>query len=124
MGLDQTIRFPTPETPGWEAIRDQLLKAGETPVLRMIDGLPAFPDEIPEPGWKEIRLGFAAGMVSVVRGVGLLKCVIWGNSDDQLKSVWCKVVWACAEAGSGQIVTSAGPVTAGEFAKLSGFSPS
>ena len=28
----------------------------------MIDGLPAFPDEVPEPGWKELRIGFASGM--------------------------------------------------------------
>jgi hypothetical protein len=88
----------------------------------MIDGLPAFPDEVPEPGWKELRLGFDSGMVSVLRGTGVIKCVIWGNSDVLLKSAWCKVLWACAEAGSGQIVTSTGPVAAKEFAELSGIS--
>jgi len=123
MGLDRTIRFSTVETPSWEAIQTELARVGETPLLRMIDGLPAFPDEIPESGWKELRLGMTAGMVTIRRGLGLLTCMIWGNGDDALRVAWSKVIWACATAGSALIDTPSGPVSPAEFASSSGFSP-
>jgi hypothetical protein len=121
MGLDQTIRFPTHEAPSWEAIRIELTRVGQSVALRMIDGLPAFPDEIPATDWKEIRLGTSAGMVTVRRGMGSLSCVIWGNSDDALQLVRSKVVWACASAGSGLIETPSGSISPAEFASLNGF---
>jgi len=68
MGLDRTIRFTSPDPPSWEAIRAQLARVGDAaPPVRMIDGQPAFPDETPEPGWREVRVGTAAGMVTIRR---------------------------------------------------------
>lgn len=121
MGLDRIIRYPTPETPRWEAIQAELARVGTPASLRMINGLPAFPDEVPEPNWKELRLGMSAGMVTIRRGPGFLTCVVWGNGDDALQLAWCKVIWACAQAGSGLVETEAGAIPASEFAKLSGF---
>jgi hypothetical protein len=123
MGLDRTIRYPTPETPSWEAVRVQLARVGEPAPLRMIDGMPAFPDEDPPADWKELRVGTTAGMVSIRRTPGALTCVVWGNADAGLSAGWSKVIWACAEAGGGTIVTPEGPVPAAEFAAQSGFSP-
>src|SRR5262249_11672341 len=123
VGLDRAIRFPNSATPTWEAVRAQLLRVGESASLRMIDGLPAFPDEDPPPDWKEIRIGTSAGMVTVRRGIGSLNCVIWGNSDSALNAVWAKVIWACASAGGGVIETPAGPVSAEQFAQSAGLSP-
>jgi hypothetical protein len=124
MGLDQTIRFPTDEIPSLEAIRAELLRVGQSVVVMMIDGLPAFPDEIPEPGWKELRLGSPSGMITLRAGLGSINCVIWGNSDDTLKLAWSKVIWASATAGNGQIDSPTGPVTPSEFAKSNGISAS
>ena len=124
MGLDRTIRFPTRETPGWGAIQSELARAGISPVLRTIDGLPAFPDEIPEPGWKELRLGVPAGMVTIRCGPGLFTCAIWGNADEQLQLAWSKVIWACASAGSGTIEMPTGMLSPNEFAAASRFSVS
>ena len=43
MGMDRTIRFSSEAVPGWPAIKAQLARVGETGELRMIDGMPAFP---------------------------------------------------------------------------------
>jgi hypothetical protein len=87
----------------------------------MIDGLPAFPDESPANDWKEVRVGTAAGMVTIRRTPTSLTCVIWGNADAALNAAWAKVVWACAAAGGGVIEPELG--TAEEFAKSAGLSP-
>jgi hypothetical protein len=124
MGMDRTIRFPSGGIPSWDAIRDQLLRVGVAAPLRMIDGMPAFPDETPEPTWRELRVGTPAGMVTLRRGADSLSCVVWGNADAALTAAWDGVCWACAEAGHGTIDTPAGPVSAAEFAAATGLSPS
>jgi hypothetical protein len=123
MGLDCTIRFPAAETPSWDAIRTHLARVGDPALLRMIDGMPAFPDETPEPTWKELRVGTAAGMVTLRRGAGVLTCVVWGNADAGLHTALAKVVWACAAAGGGRVETPAGPLPPDEFAQSAGLSP-
>jgi hypothetical protein len=123
MGLDRTIRFPAAETPTWAAVKAQLARVGESAPLRMIDGMPAFPDEDPPADWKELRVGTAAGMVSIRRTPGTLTCVVWGNADPALSAAWAKVIWACAEAGGGAVETPEGPLPADEFAATAGVSP-
>jgi hypothetical protein len=120
MGLDCTIRFHTGSVPVWDAIRSQLARLGEPVQLRMIDGLPAFPDESPADGWREVRVGFAAGMVTVRREADSLTCVVWSNADPALLAARDRVAWACAAAGQGTILTPAGEVTADEFARQCG----
>ncbi|MFO0821616.1 MAG: hypothetical protein U0792_00485 [Gemmataceae bacterium] len=87
----------------------------------MIDGLPAFPDETPAEDWKEVRVGTAAGMVTIRRAPRSLTCVIWGNADPALNAAWAKVIWACAAAGDGHIEPEL--EAAEEFAKSTGLSP-
>jgi hypothetical protein len=123
MGLDRAIRFPTGSVPTWGAIRGQLARVGESAPLRMIDGLPAFPDESPEAGWRELRIGFAAGMVTLRRTDDALTCVIWSNADAALLAVMDRVAWACAAAGEGLVRTSTGESSASEFAQQTGISP-
>jgi hypothetical protein len=124
MGLDRAIRFLSGQTPSWEAIRASLLRIGEDASLRMIDGLPAFPDETPEDGWKELRVGMTAGMVTLRRVPDALACVVWGNAEGPLRAAWDKLCWACAAAGVGTIDTPSGPHSADEFARSAGLSPS
>jgi hypothetical protein len=123
MGLQQTVRFRDEATPSWEAVRDQLARVGEVGHLRMIDGLPAFPDERPPDDWTELRVGTSGGMVTVRRGPGTLTCVIWGTSDDALRTAWAKLTWACAEAGGGVVELPGGAIGADEFARLAMLSP-
>ena len=123
MGMDRTVRFPSGAVPGWDAIRVQLDRLGLTASLRMIDGLPAFPDEVPDPGWKELRVGVAGGMVTVRAGVAALTCVVWGNAGDEVRARCDAVCWACAAAAAGVIETPAGPVAPDEFARAAGIRP-
>jgi hypothetical protein len=88
----------------------------------MIDGLPAFPDEVPEAGWKDLRLGVPEGMVTVRRGTGVINCTVWGNAGEQLQLAWAKVIWACARAGLGTIEGPGSSLTPEEFLRENGFS--
>lgn len=120
--MERVIRFAA-DPPGWEAVRETLRLVGESAQLRMIDGLPAFPDEVPERGWRELRVGLAAGMVTIRRGETTLTVVVWGNADDALRAGWDRLTWACASAGSGTIDTPDCPISAVEFASRAGISP-
>ena len=124
MGLDRTIRFASGGAPNWEAVVAQLRRVGLEASLRMIDGLPAFPDELPEETWEELRVGFAAGMVTLRSGPDHLSCVVWGNAEGPLKQSWDALCWACASACGGKIESPAGPVSADEFARAAGLDPS
>lgn len=123
MGLDRTVRFTSSEMPPWEAVRTQLLRVGEAGQLRMIDNLPAFPDEDPPTDWKELRIGTTGGMVTIRRGAGALTCVVWGNADAALNSAFAKVIWACAAAGAGVVEMPSGTLSATEFATAAGVLP-
>ena len=122
MGLDCTVRFPTGVVPAWDVIKGQLARVGELAPLRMIDGQPAFPDESPEEGWRELRVGFSAGMVTLRRGPDSLSCVVWSNADATLLAARDKVAWACAAAGGGTVISPEGEASAEEFARLRGLS--
>jgi hypothetical protein len=123
MGLDCVIRFPASGVPTWSAIKSQLARIGELAPLRMIDGMPAFPDELPEDAWRELRVGFAAGMVTIRRTGDSLNCIIWGNADAALLAARDRVAWACAAAGRGTIGAASGELSSDEFAQLSNISP-
>jgi hypothetical protein len=123
MGLDHTIQFPAGGVPAWKAIRAQLARIGEAAPIRMIDGMPAFPDEDPPADWRELRVGTASGMVTLRRGTDSLTCVVWSNADSELLSALDRVAWACAAAGSGLVSTPMGPLPAEKFAEHSGVHP-
>ena len=120
MGLDRTVRFPIGSSPTWAAILHQLSRLGESPSIRLIDGLPAFPDESPADDWKELRIGTGTGMVTIRRSVEYLTCVVWGNADPALEGTWKKVIWACAAAGDGMIESPEGPISAEAFSMSAG----
>jgi hypothetical protein len=121
MGMDRTIRFPSGAVPTWDVIRTRLQQVGETATLRMIDGLPAVPDETPEPAWNELRVGLSAGMVTIRRAADSVQCVVWGNADDALRAAWDKLTWASAV--DGVIETTSGALSPDEFAAATGLHP-
>lgn len=123
MGLDRTIRFPAGAVPAWDAVKAQLARVGEAAPIRMIDGLPAFPDESPDENWRELRLGCATGMVTLRRGADSITCVVWSNADAVLLAARDRTAWACAAAGQGSITTDAGDVNADTFAQQCGIQP-
>jgi hypothetical protein len=117
MGVEQTVTLPAEAALPWTTVGSRLAGQGFPVQLRMIDGLPALPDEAPTADWRELRVGTAAGMVTLRRtptGVGV---VVWGNADPALLAAANSLLWAVAEVAGGRVETPAGPVTAAEFAR-------
>ena len=102
MGMERVVTF-SGAVPSWPAIRDRLAAAGLAPQMRMIDNLPAFPDDEPEANWQELRLGLAAGMVTLRREQDRIRVIVWGNADTALQREQEIVARACADAGSGLV---------------------
>ena len=100
MGVQRVVTFPAGE-PTWPAVAVKLAEAGELPPIRMIDGLPAFPDEQPDDGWRELRLGFAAGMVTIARTPTGWRFTVWGTDDPALVSALEVCVSAATAAADG-----------------------
>ncbi|MFO0849158.1 MAG: hypothetical protein U0871_11485 [Gemmataceae bacterium] len=102
MGVERVVRFAPGATPDWPSVAARLTALGDPPAVRMIDGLPAFPDEQPPADWQEIRLGLAGGMVTVRRTADGVRCVTWGTDDPALmrSQDLCFRAWAEASAGT------------------------
>ena len=98
------VRHPVESTAGWVAISERLNAFGETPVVKMIDGLPAFPDEVPDDGWSELRVGLAGGMITIRRRPGEIVCVAWGTDDLRLQASLDAAAAACAAVTGGRVV--------------------
>ncbi len=124
MGLDCTVRFPGNGLPTWEAIKNRLAQVGELAPLRMVDGMPAFPDEVPDDGWRELRVGTDSGMITIRKSGLALNCIIWGNADVALQAARDRIAWACAVAGNGVVDTPTGELSADAFASHAGIRPS
>lgn len=95
MGLSRTIPVPAGTTPTWPSIAAALTQAGETPAIRMIDNLPAFPGETPAENWQDVRVGLSGGMVTIRRTSNDLTCICWGTEDAKLKASFLAAVKAC-----------------------------
>jgi hypothetical protein len=102
MGMERVVTFPGAE-PTWPAVRDRIAAAGGTVQMRMIDNLPAFPDEQPEPGWQELRVSLGGGMLTVRREPARWRVVVWGNADEALRRDQELLARAAAEAGAGAV---------------------
>ncbi len=113
MGLDQAVTFAPGKLPAYNRVAELLARRGFPMQMRMIDGNLAFPDEMPEEPWRELRLATPQGMVTVRRDGDRIVCVTWGNADAALLQVWNGVAWAFAMLGEGEI----GGKDAAEFAR-------
>ena len=100
MGMVRVVRFPD-AAPEWPAVRALVTAAGVAVQMRMIDNMPAFPDEEPEAGWRELRVSLGGGMLTLRREPGSMSVVVWGNADDKLLAYQECHGRACAGAGGG-----------------------
>lgn len=96
MGIQRQIPKAENQTVNWPQLFDMLQTHGEKAVIRMIDGMPAFPDEQPEANWKEVRIGLSAGMITVKKDSTQLTCVSWG--DESLSKTLDLVVEAISKS--------------------------
>jgi len=102
MGVQTSYRFPTGPVPGWEAIRAAIAGSRDSPVVRMIDGLPAFPGESPPDDWKEVRIGLGGAMVTLRRTAAGIDVVTWGTADPALASATERVAAALRHLSQGE----------------------
>jgi hypothetical protein len=103
VGVERVISHDPAVALDWSRVAARLVESGETPVVRMIDGLPAFPDEVPEGDWTEVRVGLSGGMVTVRRQPGRVSCVTWGTDDPGLRKAADALYQAIAAAVNGTI---------------------
>ena len=100
MGMERVVACPA-GVPAWAAVRDRLSAAGAAVQMRMIDNLPAFPDEDPPADWRELRISLGGGMLTLRRETDRLSVVVWGNADAGLQGDQETLARACAEAAAG-----------------------
>jgi hypothetical protein len=117
MGVEHSVTLSPSRDVTWRALVNELAGRNFTVQLRMIDGLPAFPDEEPPADWRELRAGTPAGMVTLGRTPTGIRVVVWGTDDPALRAAANAFLWAIAAVGDGTIDTADGPVTASEFAR-------
>lgn len=102
MGMERVVVFPD-AGPSWAAVRDRLSAAGCAVQMRMVDNLPAFPDEEPDEKWRELRVSLGGGMLTVRRDPGRMRVIVWGNADEALRRDQEALAKSCAEAGGGRV---------------------
>jgi hypothetical protein len=102
MGMECIVTFRA-EEPTWSAIRARIESAGGTVQMRMIDGMPAFPDEEPTADWREIRVSLGGGMLTLRREPGRMRVIVWGNADEALKRDQQTLAQAWADVGGGLV---------------------
>jgi len=115
MGVERVVTFAGGAVPAWDRVAELLMRAGFPVLMRMIDGQPAFPDELPPEAWAELRVGTPQGMVTVRREPGRVRLLTWGNADAALLQAWNAVTWAFAAAGGGSVEAAEGAQSADEF---------
>jgi hypothetical protein len=71
--------------------------------LRMVDNLPAFPNEPVPEDFSEIRLAAEGGMISVRNQADGLVLVVWGNADESLRKALVRLAARLAELGAGKV---------------------
>ena len=108
MGIERRIEFAAPPVLDWPRFVEQLAARGRVPTVKMIDDLPAFPGEVPPAEWRELRLGFAAGMVTVRRAGTDLVCLVWGTADGELTATQAALAEVLAGQGGGRFPDSPG----------------
>ncbi|MBX9680074.1 MAG: hypothetical protein K2X38_15030 [Gemmataceae bacterium] len=103
MGLDRKVRFDPKQLPAWPAMAAKFKSEGLAVSMRMINGELAFPDEEPEPDWRELRVAAAGNMITLRRDPDGISLVIWGNADDALKLAWEQMAHAIASLTHGSV---------------------
>jgi len=102
VGLQRVVKLSHGE-PSFVAVAEKWAESGEPLTVRMIDGLPAFPDEMPPDGWKEVRVSVPSGMITLRREAGQWACVVWGSADNALLTARDQLCDTIASVGRGTV---------------------
>ncbi|MGL4420199.1 MAG: hypothetical protein ACRCZF_06015 [Gemmataceae bacterium] len=90
----------------WDRLAETLQALGFPMQVRMVDGLPAFPDEVPEPGWKELRVAIGGGMLTLrYATLTTMQVVGWSNLDQTMQKALDCLTATIAEQTRGTVQT-------------------
>ena len=117
MGIAQSVTFPAENNAVWATLVSRLAEQNFPVQLRMIDGLPAFPDEEPPTDWRELRAGTPPGIVTLHRIPSGVRVVVWGTNEPALRAAANAFLGVIADVTGGRVDRAAGPRTAAEFAR-------
>jgi hypothetical protein len=101
MGLQQSVEMPG-GFPAWADFQHACTTAGLPIRVRMIDGLPAFPDEMPPESWQDVRIGTAGGMITLRRSATGVDIVTWGNAECTLQDDIRTLISILSQSPQGQ----------------------
>jgi hypothetical protein len=107
--MDLKIACLPERLPTWPRIREHLTGHGVAVEMRMIDGDLAFPDEEPPASWRELRVGTAAGMITLRREPDGVRLVIWGNAEPALVQSRDAIARTLVTLTQGQLETGETP---------------
>ncbi len=118
--MGQTLQIESPDGSAleWPAFVVALAEYRLAPVVRMIDGLPAFPDEIPGEGWREVRVSAADGMITIHASPTGYRFTIWNDTASSFVNAWQTLVYVAAQQIGGSVVLGDARVSPEKFAQL------
>jgi len=62
-----------------------MTELGHEPAMRLVDGEPALPDELPPENWSELRIAVADAMLTLRREAGGFRLITWENPSEALQ---------------------------------------
>lgn len=113
MGMDIKVRSKS--IPSWESWTVLLTSRNALVQMRMIDNMPAFPDETPPEDWRDVRVNILGNMITLRRETDGVRLVTWGNTEGEAVRAWRLAAWAIARASDGMIQIDGLEQTAEEF---------
>lgn len=98
MGMVREVRF-TDAGPDWSNVTQRLPSLQ----MRMIDNMPAFPDEVPPEDWKELRVSLGSDMITIRRAPQAWSFVVWGNAGARQLAERDQIIEAVMAVGGGTV---------------------
>jgi hypothetical protein len=104
VGFSRSVSFASGNIPEWTSVAQSFANRRAIK-LQMIDGQLALPGETPSKDWKELRVGFSEGSVTIRRVDNNLTFTIWSNSHADLVHAMEDCVEAYRRIGNGVVET-------------------
>jgi hypothetical protein len=82
MGMEVVVPCERVDFP---ALLGALAAGGHTGMVAMVDGALVLPTAPVPDGWRDVRLRFAPGMITLARRPGGVAIVVFGNAGDDLR---------------------------------------
>ena len=93
MGMEEVVSCNDVD---FAALLAALAARGLRGMVAMVDGVLQMPGATVAPSWRDVRLRFPAGTITLARRPGGVAVVVFGNADETLRAAQRQVVEALA----------------------------